>query len=186
MALTQHFPPSGPSRPLFPAKSKFLTGKCAGHALIAFFCLIVSGCAYKTFTPYSGVQFDWPRSAGSFVSNHDGFLIYKGLPDKPYTLLGELAVEQYPQYMNTSIASAGKKYQADAAMIVSNQTINGGSMALGGGGSTFFQSQAQITPAYGSGFSATQSGTSTTYTNPTISTNLSWDKTTVYLIKFKR
>jgi hypothetical protein len=146
-------------------------------------CLL-TGCAIKNYTPYVGAQRTWPTSSGAFVAAHRGFPIYKGLPDKPYTVLGELTVEQYPQYMNAAISASGRKYQADGAMIIDRQTINGGMMNFGGGGTTVYQGQTSIRPTGTGSYAGSQTGIATTYANPSYSAPVSWDKTTVYLIKF--
>jgi hypothetical protein len=151
---------------------------------VATLTLALTGCAIKNFSPYVGTQRNWPTAPGGFVSTHKGFPIYKGLPDKPYVVLGELTIEQYPQYMNGEIASSGRKYQADAAMIVDRQTVNGGMMNFGGGGTTVYQGQSSLRPSGFGSYAGTQTGVATTYSNPSYSASLSWDKTTVYLIKF--
>lgn len=144
----------------------------------------LTGCAIKNFIPYMGAQRNWPTAPGGFVSMHKGFPIYKGLPDRPYAVVGELTVEQYPQYMNAEIAASGRKYQAEAAMIVDRQTVNGGLMNFGGGGTTVYQGQSSLRPTGFGSYAGTQTGVATTYANPSYSAPISWDKTTVYLIKF--
>ncbi len=86
--------------------------------------------------------------------------------------------------MNGEIASSGRKYQADAAMIVDRQTVNGGMMNFGGGGTTVYQGQSSLRPSGFGSYAGTQTGIATTYSNPSYSAPISWDKTTVYLIKF--
>ena len=145
--------------------------------------LCTSGCAIATYTQYAGQQQKWPIAQGSFVSNYDGILIYRGLPDRPYTLMGEVVIDQYPQYMNASIAHAAHVHKADAAMIVGKEVVNGGVMNVGGGGTTYYQGQS--TTGIGGGLLNTmQTGTATTIANPTYAGAISWDRTSVYLIKF--
>lgn len=112
--------------------------------LLSFTATLISSCAIVNFVPYSGKQQNWPTASGGFVQTHNEFKIYKGFPERPYTILGELIIEQYPQYMNAEIASAGKKHKADAAIIVDSSTVNGGSMNFGGGGTTVYQGQSII------------------------------------------
>ena len=131
-----------------------------------------------------GAQRNWPTASGGFVSVHRGFPIYKGLPDKPYAILGELTIEQYPQYMDAEISASGRKYKADAAMVVDRRTVSGGMMTFGGGGSTVYQGQTSIRPTGLGSYAGTQTGVATTYSNPVYSAPISWDKTTVFLIKF--
>ena len=160
--------------------------------LLAF---LISGCAWVTYSPYAGQQYEWPTAKGSFVTQKDGILIYRGLPDRPYHLVGEVVIDQYPQYMNGAIAHAAHVRKADAAMIVSKESMTSGMITYGGGSTTRYDSQsvAQTTVnAYPSGnsfvgnatSSGLQYGTVTTIANPTYSGQISWDKTTVYLINF--
>ena len=155
----------------------------------------ISGCAWVTYSPYAGQQQDWPTAKGSFVTQKDGILIYRGLPDRPYHLVGEVVIDQYPQYMNGAIAHAAHVRKADAAMIVNKEAMSTGMMTYGGGSTTRYESQSTsrtTVNAYPSGnsfvgnaiSSGLQYGTATTIANPTYSGQISWDRTTVYLINF--
>ena len=147
--------------------------------------LLIEGCASVKYSPYVGKQQDWPTAVGSFMNQHKGFPIYKGLPDKAYTIIGEAIIEQYPEYMDAEIARIGKSKKADAAMLVDSQKVFGGTYNVGGGSTTYFQGQSSY-QTYGSRqISGTHSGTAQTYSNPSYSMALTWDKTSVYLIKFK-
>ena len=163
--------------------------------LMALVVLLTSGCAWVAYTPYAGHQQKWPMASGSFVANRDGILIYRGLPDRPYLILGEAVIDQYPQYMDGAIAHAAHVHKADAAMIVGKQAIYGGTMNSGGGSTTYYNGQTTATAtgnAYASGNSVVgsalvnsyQTGTANTIANPSYSVAISWDRTTVYLIKF--
>lgn len=155
----------------------------------------ISGCAIATYTEYAGQQQRWPIAQGSFVSKKDGILIYRGLPDRPYILLGEVVIDQYPQFMDGAIAHAAHVHKADAAMIVSKQVVNGGLYTTGGGGTTYYNGQG-VTTASGSAYpsgngvaanaliNSSASATATTIANPTYTGTISWDRTSVYLIKF--
>lgn len=163
--------------------------------LLSILVLIISGCAWATYTPYAGQQQKWPTALGSFVAKRDGILIYRGLPDRPYQILGEVVIDQYPQYMDGAIAHASHVHKAEAAMIVGKQAINGGTMNCGGGSTTYYSGQT-TTSASGNAYVAgnsvvgnalinsSQTGTANTIANPTYSAAISWDRTTVYLIRF--
>jgi hypothetical protein len=155
----------------------------------------LSGCAIATYTEYAGQQQKWPTAQGAFVAKKDGILIFRGLPDRPYTLMGEVVIDQYPQYMDGAIAHAAHVHKADGAMIVSKQVVNGGLFTTGGGGTTYYQGQG-VTSASGSAYpsgngiaanaliNSSSTATATTIANPTYTGSISWDRTSVYLIKF--
>ena len=169
--------------------------KTLGKVAAVILAFMISGCAWVSYTPYAGQQQKWPTAAGSFVAKKDGILIYRGLPDRPYTILGEAVIDQYPQYMDGAIAHAAHVHKADAAMIVGKQAIYGGTMNCGGGSTTYYNGQTTTSAsgnAYVSGNSVTgnalinsyQSGTANTIQNPSYSAAISWDRMTIYLIKF--
>lgn len=157
--------------------------------------LTLSGCAIARFTEYAGQQQHWPLAQGSFVSKKDGILIYRGLPDRPYILLGEVVIDQYPEFMDGAIAHAAHVHKADGAMIVSKEQVNGGLYTTGGGGTTYYNGQG-VTTASGSAYpsgngvaanaliNSRATATATTIANPTYTASISWDRTGVYLIKF--
>src|SRR5260370_18597266 len=53
--------------------------------------VLLAGCAFGDFTPYSGQQQNWPTQPGSFVSTKYVIPAYiHSWPDRPYTVLGYL------------------------------------------------------------------------------------------------
>jgi hypothetical protein len=59
--------------------------------------LLVSGCAFGDFMPYSGQQQNWPTQPGSFVTSKYGIPAYiHSWPDRPYTVLGYLDATTAP------------------------------------------------------------------------------------------
>lgn len=170
--------------------------KIAGLTFIVALSLhFLTGCAWVTYSPYAGQQQDWPTAKGSFVTEKDGILIFRGLPDRPYHIVGEVVIDQYPQYMNGAIARAAHVRKADAAMVLNKESVSSGMMTFGGGGTTYYQGQStsrsavNVYPAGNSIIgnavtSGSQYGTATTVANPTYTGQYTWDRTTVYLIRF--
>jgi hypothetical protein len=122
------------------------------------FCLIplavlLSGCAFPTWSPYSGVQKDWPTSDGAFTSPGTAIPVFDGLPPKPYTVLGRLDIWTANALVNLRqrAASAAKSQGADAVLIDREGSFVAGMVSLnsrttvptkGGGTATFTSSTA--------------------------------------------
>ncbi len=97
--------------------------------------------------------------------------------------------------MNGAIAHAAHVRKADAAMVINKETMFSGVMTYGGGATSLYESQSTgrtTVNAYPSGnsfignavSSGSQFGTSSTIVNPSYSGQISWDRTTIYLINF--
>ena len=59
--------------------------------------LLVSGCAFGDFIPYSGQQQNWPTQPGSFVTTKYVIQAFiHSWPDRPYAVLGYLDATTAP------------------------------------------------------------------------------------------
>ena len=61
--------------------------------LIWPFALLIAGCATADFTPYSGMQQNWPVATGAFVETKYEVLVYRGPPDRAYWVLGHISFD---------------------------------------------------------------------------------------------
>ncbi len=86
--------------------------------------LLVSGCAFGDFTPYSGQrqQQNWPTQPGSFVSTKYVIPAYiHSWPDRPYTDLGYLDATTAPIRRHGAVSFAArraKEFGADAIIVM--------------------------------------------------------------------
>jgi hypothetical protein len=136
--------------------------------------LLVSGCAFGDFTPYSGQQQNWPTQPGSFVKTKYVIPAYiHSWPDRPYTVLGYLDATTAPIRRRGAVSFAArraKEFGADAIIVMERGQEYAGSIS----NSSAFTS-ANI---YNNGFIATTTGTG-------FSAPLFFGKAQVLAIKWK-
>lgn len=86
--------------------------------------VLLSGCATVEFTPYEGDR-EWKTSPGSFVDRKHGLPIYKGLPPRPYRVIGFIATTSGRGLgMETgdhAAVRAARKAGADAVVFLSRE-----------------------------------------------------------------
>ena len=138
-------------------------------ARLSVAALLVSGCAFGDFTPYSGQQQNWPTQPGSFVTTKYVIPAYiHSWPDRPYIVLGYLDATTAP--IRPFAARRAKEFGADAIIVMEQGQEYAGSIS----NSSAFTS-ANI---YNKGFTATTTGTG-------FSAPLFFGKAQVFAIKWK-
>ena len=149
---------------------------------------LLSGCAYVQYTPYEGRSAS-PMSEGAFVDRSYALPIYKGLPPRPYTVLGFIeASERRMSFEGCYHAAvrAAKERGADAVLFFQKGqqyagTVGGGSISS----STFYSGQASATPI-GSSVYASGTGTANTFGSASTWTSPVWLEQAQYVaIKWK-
>jgi len=92
-----------------------------------------TGCGHVTWRDYHGPQ-DWATGAGLASETKDGLIIYEGLPDRPYELLG-IVEAQGPANIFTRPAHREtmhkmiREHGGDAMIIVGRELVRTGSSA---------------------------------------------------------
>jgi hypothetical protein len=142
--------------------------------MLSVAALLVSGCAFGDFTPYSGQQQNWPNQPGSFVATKYVIPAYiRSWPDRPYTVLGYLDATTAPIRRRGAVSFAArraKEFGADAIIVMEQGQEYAGSIS---NGSTFTSGN-----LYNKGFTATTIGTG-------FSAPLFFGKAQVLAIKWK-
>ena len=124
--------------------------------LRASFCsvvLLLAGCGTVSYSPYVGQQQDWPTSPGAFVKDMKGIPLYRGLPNRPYTVLGHVEITAEPAFIEQQAYWKAKNVGADAILFVDAQTFYAGSV---GGGTAFAAPTKGGAMAFGSSWSSAQ------------------------------
>lgn len=102
------------------------------HALFAL-AIWSTGCGHVTWRDYHGPQ-DWATGAGLSSHAKDGLIIYEGLPDRPYQVLG-IVEAQGPANIFTQPAHRERMHKliqehgGDAMIIVGRELVRTGSSA---------------------------------------------------------
>jgi len=136
-------------------------------------CLLaLSACGTLDVTPYTGRQQDWPTAPGAFAKTVNGIPIYRGLPDRPYEVIGHITARDVS---HGRLAGRARELHADAVLIMDEHVIGAGSLYLPGQTTTYHS---------GALYGKSYYGTSSSYTAPGISIPLQSTITTAYLIRF--
>ena len=122
---------------------------------LALAAILAIGCGTVSYSPYVGQQEDWPTAKGAFVKERDKIPIYRGLPTRPYTMLGHMVITTDTGAEEMLAVSRAKQYKADAILFVDSTMFTSGS--FGGGTATAVPTRGGAM-AFGSGFSATTQG----------------------------
>ena len=149
---------------------------------------LLTGCAYVQYTPYEGRSAS-PMSEGAFVDRSYALPIYKGLPPRPYTVLGFIeASERKISYEGCDHAAVrvAKDRGADAVLFFQKGQQYAGS--VGGGvfsSSTTSSGQASAYPI-GNSVYASGSGIANTFGSASSWTSPVWLEQAQYVaIKWK-
>jgi len=122
-------------------------------------CVVASvllvGCATVSYSPYVGKQQDWPTAEGAFVKMRGTLPIYRGLPSRPYIVLGHLIITGDAGIEEMMAARQASPYKADAVLFVESSMFQTGSV---GGGTGFALPTHRGAMATGSSFSAATRG----------------------------
>lgn len=101
-----------------------LTGRCATiriRSIAAVAAVFLTACTSTKFLPYQGAQQDWPTAPGAFAETFDGVSVYRGLPPKPYDVVGQLELERRT-WMAPSVrkkaAAVAREHGADAVIVL--------------------------------------------------------------------
>lgn len=79
-------------------------------------CLLLVGCRSLRYEELSGPKtYDWPTVTGSFSRTVDGIQILRGLPSRPYTVLGRCIDIDID---DSDLARLAKQKHADAVLIL--------------------------------------------------------------------
>jgi hypothetical protein len=91
-------------------------------SMLCIVAAVFSGCAAADFTPYSGLQQNWPTQPGGFVSMNYVIPVYiYSWPSHPYIILGYLDARTAPIRRRGVLAFAArraKKLGADAIIVM--------------------------------------------------------------------
>lgn len=83
--------------------------------------LVTTGCQFNRYTGYVGEQQDWPTAKGGFAEEYKGITIFRGLPSKPYLVIGKLEMN-VPPVLRFRVAKEAaldaKKRGADAIIVM--------------------------------------------------------------------
>jgi hypothetical protein len=123
--------------------------------MLSVAALLISGCAFGDFTPYSGQQQNWPTQPGSFVTAKYVIPAYiHSWPNRPYTVLGYLDATTAPIRRRGAVSFAArraKEFGADAIIVMEQGQEYAGSIS---NGSAFTSGN-----LYNNGFTASTIGT---------------------------
>lgn len=123
---------------------------------LALVAVLAIGCGTVSYSPYVGEQEDWPIAKGAFVKTKDGIPIYRGLPSRPYTVLGHMVITTDMGAEEMLAVSKAKANKADAILFVDSTMFASGS--FGGGTGYAFPAGRRGAMATGSAFSANTQG----------------------------
>jgi len=163
--------------------------------LFATLCvLLLTGCANVDFMPYTGAQQNWPTASGAIISTKYAVPVYRGLPPRPYIILGEVAASHGQTWLWTdaeseameAAANEAKKRGGDAIILQGSSREYAGTVSSGGATATGNYRGNVYAAPLGNGVVGNVSGTSQ-------STTSSWGgsvpvfrgKASVLVIKFK-
>ena len=162
--------------------------------LIVAAVALLTGCATTDFMPYTGAQQKWPTASGALVSTKYAIPVYRGLPDRPYIILGEVAASHGQTWLWTdaeseameAAANEAKKRGGDAIILQGSSREYAGTISTGGANTTGNYSGNVYAAPVGSNIFGTVNGTSQ-------STTSSWGtsvpvfrgRASVLVIKFK-
>jgi hypothetical protein len=90
--------------------------------------LLTSGCQSVSWVPYVGEQRDWPTAPGSFVRTEGNILIFSSLPNRPYSVLGRVAITSRH---GPSFAKPARQHGADAVILGGSQMFSVGTVTTG-------------------------------------------------------
>lgn len=122
---------------------------------LALAAILAIGCGTVSYSPYVGQQEDWPIAKGAFVKTRDGIPIYRGLPNRPYIMLGHMVITTDSGAEEMLAVSKAKANKADAILFVDSNMFASGS--IGSGTAYAFPTRGGAMST-GSGFSATTHG----------------------------
>jgi hypothetical protein len=82
--------------------------------------LLLTACRHTRtdYSPYVGKQQNWPTAPGAFVQVVDEVPIYRGFPDKPYTVLGLFDLSTTRKNVNEILADHARDHRADAVLLL--------------------------------------------------------------------
>ena len=99
---------------------------------------VLTGCANVDFMPYTGAQQNWPTASGAVISTKYAVPVYRGLPPRPYVVLGEVAAEHGQTWAWSdaesealeSAADEAKKRGGDAIIVQGSKSEYAGSVSM--------------------------------------------------------
>jgi hypothetical protein len=108
------------------------------------FAAVLTGCATVDFMPYTGAQQNWPTASGALVSTRYAVPVYRGLPPRPYVILGAVAASHgqtwaWSDAESEAMASAANEAKArggDAIILQGSSREYAGTYSTGGATAT--------------------------------------------------
>lgn len=112
--------------------------------LTLLFAAVLTGCATVDFMPYTGAQQNWPTASGALVSMKYAVPVYRGLPPRPYVILGAVAASHgqtwaWSDAESEAMASAANEAKArggDAIILQGSSREYAGTYSTGGATAT--------------------------------------------------
>lgn len=98
--------------------------------LLVVAALLLSGCATTTFSTYTGAQQDWPTSDHAYTRDVRGITVYRGLPPRPYTVLGYFTIYTLSAHLDNQLAYFARLHGADAVILEQRSEGPGGSIGF--------------------------------------------------------
>jgi hypothetical protein len=106
---------------------------------------LLTGCMSNVdYMPYTGAQQKWPTASGALVSTKYAVPVYRGLPDRPYIVLGAVASSHGQTWLWTdaqaeameAAANEAKKRGGDAIVLENSSREYAGTFSTGGATTT--------------------------------------------------